>query len=728
MANDSLDIIQLFKLAGEKHSLKDMFAHWLTKDQLADGENMHGVYYMDAVTDPKKRAAVIKKLSPQAYALLAVLRNCRGLRYKVNPEIPSSPLAMLDMVGRKSFAMICCELQHTATAYCHGLNLDHVAELHYYGVAFFTEPDLWPPGVFTKRHIESEITLSPAFEQDEIPLPQKVLEDISCYDLPENVNTEFSGKMCRWLDSFMSLAEKGHLRYSNQRHFYAFSRDMLEKHFAKVENRDLLFEYVLRFGMDSGLLCMDTSGVIAPGPNLPKFRLLPLGAQMLKYVEWRNTCPSVLVKENDSMRIVSLELYLVHMYNRLLAGHAGKWLATDEVLEKMGEELQKCCSIGRKKKLWAWQDVKLNLLSKEELLDFFNHELRQRFFVLGLTYHGTGKDGRDYTTLTELGEALNGIAPVPSYDPKNIQLIVKSDFEIVLINSGRWDYVRYFLSLFTDMDPKSTHASSLFYLKQKTIREAVAAGRPVEMFINFLQKHATAPIPKNILTTLKDWVVSEVTLHKDACFFAFDDPKDAQSLLRKHPKAFSLIGDRMLLCFMSDESIMKLMSSNRINAVDYSIPASGAITVTLDNEVVFNNTNDFRIRALGLMIADEVVSENGHKYYTISHDKLAALPNAKVFYQRLSRLFSPDTALVTKLRIMRGMGLVPGRGPVTVLLNCPTKTKQQLQSSNISWYRSFSAQIGLGQFVVKEEYVPEVRQALGQITDKRAVLQTFQMI
>ena len=256
----------------------------------------------------------------------------------------------------------------------------------------------------------------------------------------------------------------------------------------------------------------------------------------------------------------------------------------------------------------------------------------------------------------------------------------------------------------------------------------MAAGRPVSMLIDFLKKHATAPIPENIITTLKDWVVSEVTLHKDACFFAFDDPLDAQTLLRKHPKAFSLIGDRMLLCYMSDESIMKLMNSNRINAVDYSIPATGAITVTMDNEVVFNKTNDFRIRALGLMIAEETRDRNGNISFTISHDKLATIQNPKVFYQRLSRLFSPDTALITKLRIMRGMGLIPGRGPVTVLLNCPTKTKQQLQNANLSWYRSFCAQIGLGQFVVKEEYVSEVRQALSQIPDKRAVLQTFPII
>ena len=724
MESDSLDIIHLFKQANERHSLKQMFKVWLSKRQLEDGENMYGVHYMEAVADKEKRQAVLKKLSPQAYALVSVLRHRFGLRYKINPEEPTSPLAMEDVGQRNACVMRCCELQFNAGAYAKGLNLSHIAELHQYGVAFFTDPSLWPPGVFTREHMEGEIILAPFFDNDEIPLPEQRLEDITCYDFPENINPEFSGKMCRWLDSFLSLAEKGYLRYSNLRRFYAFSRDMLEKHFANVKDRDLLFEYVLRFGIDSRILCMDSSGVIAPGPNLSKFRLLPLGAQMKKYVEWRNTCPSVWNNESDS-RVTSLELYLVNIYTRLLRQYAGHWLSVDEVIELFEKEVKSCCSVGEKKKTWGWDGASLRLCTMEETRQIFDHELKQRFFIPGITYHCT-KDGKEYVTLTELGEAIVCDAPIPSYDSSKLQLVVKNDFEIVVINSGRWDYVRYFLSLFMDMDPKSNHASSLFYLKQKNIRDAASLGRPVSMLIDFLKKHATAPIPDNVLTTLKDWVMGEVTLHKDACFFAFDKPEDAQRLLQKYPKAFSLMGNNMLLCYMSDENIMRLMNSNRIAAVDYSIPVTGTITVTRDNEVMFNHSNDFRIKALGLEIADETTDEKGRKHYYLSHDKLAAIQNPKIFYQRLSRLFSSDTDMVMKLRIMRSMGLFYSRGTVTVLMNCPTQTKQQLQR-HISWYRNFSAQVGLGQFVVKEESLAEVRQAMTKIEDKRAVLQTFQL-
>ncbi|MBO7448642.1 hypothetical protein J6U78_10005 [bacterium] len=724
MESDSLDIIHLFKQANERHSLKQMFKVWLSKRQLEDGENMYGVHYMEAVADKEKRQAVLKKLSPQAYALVSVLRHRFGLRYKINPEEPTSPLAMEDVGQRNACIMRCCELQFNACAYAKGLNLSHIAELHQYGVAFFTDPSLWPPGVFTREHMEGEIILAPFFDNDEIPLPEQRLEDITCYDFPENINPEFSGKMCRWLDSFLSLAEKGYLRYSNLRRFYAFSRDMLEKHFANVKDRDLFFEYVLRFGIDSRILCMDSSGVIAPGPNLSKFRLLPLGAQMKKYVEWRNACPSVWNNESDS-RVTSLELYLVSIYTRLLRQYAGHWLSVDEVVELIEREVKSCYSVGVKKKTWGWDGANLKVCTVEETRQIFNHELKQRFFIPGITYHCT-KDGREYVTLTELGLAIVCGAPIPSYDSSKLQLVVKNDFEIVVINSGRWDYVRYFLSLFMDMDPKSNHASSLFYLKQKNIRDAASLGRPVSMLIDFLKKHATAPIPENVLATLKDWVMGEVTLHKDACFFAFDKPEDAQRLLQKYPKAFSLMGKNMLLCYMSDENIMKLMNSNRIAAVDYSIPVTGTITVTRDNEVMFNHSNDFRIKALGLEIADETTDEKGRKRYYLSHDKLAAIQNPKIFYQRLSRLFSSDTDMIMKLRIMRSMGLFYSRGAVTVLMNCPTQTKQQLQR-HISWYRNFSAQVGLGQFVVKEESLAEVRQAMTKIEDKRAVLQTFQL-
>ena len=726
MESDSLDIIHLFKQANERHSLKQMFKVWLSKRQLEDGENMYGVHYMEAVADKEKRQAVLKKLSPQAYALVAVLRHRQGLRYKINPEEPTSPLAMEDLGQRSICIMRCCELQYHAGADTRGLDLSHIAELHYYGVAFFTDPSLWPPGVFTENHLEGEIILAPFFDKDDIPLPEPRIENITSYDLPENVNPEFSGKMCRWLDSFLSLAEKGYLRYSNLHRFYAFSRDMLEKRFANVKDRDLLFEYILRFGIDSRILCMDSSGVIAPGPNLSKFRLLPLGAQMKKYVEWRNTCPSVWNNEKGEHRIASLELYLVHIYTRLLRQYAGHWLSVDEVLEVIEREIKDCYSVGGKKKIWGWESAKLKECTKEEMRHIFDHELKQRFFIPGITYHCTTSEGKEFVTLTELGEAIVCDAPIPSYDSSKDQLLVKNDFEIVLINSGRWDYVRYFLSLFMDMDPKSTHDSSLFYLKQKNIRDAASLGRPVSMLIDFLKKHATAPIPENVLTTLRDWVMGEVTLHKDACFFAFDKPEDAQRLLQKYPKAFSLMGDNMLLCYMSDDSIMKLMNSNRISAVDYSIPVTGSITVTRDNEVIFNHSNDFRIKALGLEIADKTTDEKGREHYFLSHDKLAAIQNPKIFYQRLSRLFSSDTDMVMKLRIMRSMGLFSSRGNVTVLMNCPTQTKQQLQR-HISWYRNFSAQVGLGQFVVKEESLNEVRQAMTKITDKRAVLQTFQL-
>ncbi|MBO7542847.1 hypothetical protein J6T93_02925 [bacterium] len=726
MESDSLDIIHLFKQADEKHSIKQMFRHWLSKKQLEDGENMYGVHYMEAVSDPKKRQAVLKKLSPQAYALVSVLRNCKGLRYKADPENPDSPLAMHDYGVRENCVMRCYELQLHAGAYTVGLDTSHISELHYYGVAFFTDPSLWPPGVFSKTHLEADIILAPFFDKDDIPLPDSRIDNLEPYELPQNINPEFSGKMCRWLDSFMSLAEKGCLRYSNLNHFYAFSRDMLEKHFSGVKDRDLLFEYLLRFGMDNKILCMDSSGVIAPGPNLAKFRLLPLGAQMKLYFEWRNTCPSFWRGEKRYDHIECLELYLVHIYSRLLKEFAGKWLSVDEVLSTMALEVRDCFSMGKCKKDWEWKDIVLGEFTVPQLREIFDHELKQRFFIPGLTYHVTTEDGREFVTLTELGEAIIGDAPIPSYDDSKIQLLVKNDFEIVLINSGRWDYVRYFLSLFMDMDPKSNHASSLFYLKQKNIRDAASLGRPVSMLIDFLKKYATAPIPENVLTTLKDWVMGEVTLHKDACFFAFDRPEDAKRLLQKYPRSFSLMGNNMLLCYMSDDNIMKLMNSNRIAAVDYSIPVTGTITVTRDNEVIFSHSNDFRIRALGLEIADETTDEKGRKRYFLSHDKLAAIQNPKIFYQRLSRLFSSDTDMVMKLRIMRGMGLFTSRGSVTVLMNCPTQTKQQLQR-HISWYRNFSAQVGLGQFVVKEESLAEVRQAMTKITDKRAVLQTFQL-
>jgi len=108
------------------------------------------------------------------------------------------------------------------------------------------------------------------------------------------------------------------------------------------------------------------------------------------------------------------------------------------------------------------------------------------------------------------------------------------------------------------------------------------------------------------------------------------------------------------------------------------------------------------------------------------------LPWARHFAEHLNHKglvemhLSADTDMIMKLRIMRAMGLFYSRGAVTVLMNCPTQTKQQLQR-HISWYRSFSAQVGLGQFVVKDEAVGEVRNALTKITDKRTVLQTFQI-
>ena len=97
MESDSLDFIHLFKQANERHSLKQMYKIWLSKRQLEDGENMYGVHYMEAVADKEKRQAVLKKLSPQAYALVSVLRHRFGLRYKVNPKEPTSPLAMEDV-------------------------------------------------------------------------------------------------------------------------------------------------------------------------------------------------------------------------------------------------------------------------------------------------------------------------------------------------------------------------------------------------------------------------------------------------------------------------------------------------------------------------------------------------------------------------------------------------------------------------------------------------------
>ena len=731
MVAKPFDFVQLLRNVAERRDITRMYRFWLTEEEMNSGDNMLAIHYVEALKDPKKRAAVFKKLSLQAKTLVGVLLHYKNRYSRSTNVTPTSPLDLqiFEAIPGDPNSFYASDLLGIASAYVDGLNLSHLVELHYYGVAFYKDAALWPSGEYTDVHAEGRIILAPGFDEDNIPLEKSKAGDV----VPEPPEfkpdkVELNTKNLQFFLDFFALAEKGSLRYSLvQSRFYAGSQDLLDKIMPPVEKRTAVFEYILRFAVENNLLCMDSTGIIAPGPALRDFRLKPPARQVIEYCNWRASCPTILREGIADARFFYIENHAVNIALECLRSNPDSWISIEKLLTSLTQKLNDYLVPGKFKRDWEYGKPEIKPFEIDEINDYCLIFLDWRFVKTGMLHLGINADGTKYLKLSELGKAWCNLGPIPKFDSSKSQLIVKSDFEIILINSGPFDENREFLELFAVKDKTSTYESSIFHLTQKSIQEANSNGRPAEMLIEFLKKNATTAVPDNVVATLRDWVTNEITLHRDACLFSFEKPEAARSFLEKGGKRFKLIGDRILMCNMSEDAILKLLTNSRIGTVDYSLQSSEFITVTQENEVIFDKAKDFRIISLAKKISEPEIGEDGKKHYYLSPTKIYDLENPKATYQKLSHIFSTDTSLMAKLRILRYMELLPPHGSVSVLSNCPTVTRQQLQRK-ISWFRCIIIQVGHGQFVIKNEYLEEVRKAVSEQEDRRCVIQTFPLI
>ncbi len=140
----------------------------------------------------------------------------------------------------------------------------------------------------------------------------------------------------------------------------------------------------------------------------------------------------------------------------------------------------------------------------------------------------------EYFRLTPLGAYVLGASkdyadPEQAATVKQSGLVVQPDYEIVL-QAGRMQDVH---ALFFDRWAEQVSAGgvSVYRLTFKGIINALDQGTSIREIIAYLQRHATAPLPDNVLSTLQEWEAESKRISiRTVTILETDDPYLLQEL------------------------------------------------------------------------------------------------------------------------------------------------------------------------------------------------------
>ncbi|RLD10603.1 MAG: hypothetical protein DRI44_05650 [Chlamydiae bacterium] len=679
-------------LASVNRSLRPVFKHWLNTEELERRSEEQTLLFLEKTEKVSLRKQIIASLKPETRALFKNILK--------NPEVP---------VG---------ELIAITRSAGHYVSLSSLGEIHYKGLAFFEDPNLWPSAKAEWSDVNAEQTLVfPPAMLNEIIAEQPI--DFKCDIYAEKVkpipDEEPSASIL--LSEFLDSVSRAEIKLTQHGKLSSRSRKVLSKIWDAHGKSMCTPEDMIDFARDTGILRIDSTGTTIIERKFANFRKAPRAQQMKEFFNYS----AEMIEPPEEERIDAVfyvHKFALRMISTILSSTDKEdWLFVKPISEIVSENAREMFSVKKGIRSWFWAFSNAEFPSEKTWKSLTKTLLKNWFAPAGVIEWGKTSRKAKCVRLTEMGRFWLRDEFAPAHKDVDQQLVVQPDFTALLTHSGPWDAVAQLLGLFARRSGNDN--ASTFQFSQESVSTAVQQGHKVSELLAGLDRHCSYPIPKNVRHSIKEWgsVSPNVTLYRDINLFSFDTEKERDAFIKLNSCKSKKLGKYYALLLIPEDDIFNIMTRIYAKPVDYTDVPIGSIEVKPDGRIVLHAPDDLRLIALRDAISEPVNSEKTEILRDVNFYLSAKSMRNTNFpvnsYDRLVNIPGRPISMNVRLNLLVGFGLLQETPDYEyAILSNFAFSKRNLVRKHFDWKKIILARIARDAFVLLPEHTDAVKEAL----------------
>ena len=679
-------------LSSVNRSLRPVFKHWLNAEDLERRSEEQTLLYLEKTEKASLRRQIIAGLKPESRALLKNVLE--------NPETPVGEIiAMTRAAG-------------------HNITLASLGEIHYRGLAFFEDPNLWPSAKaeWSDANAGQILVFPPAMQNEVIIEPQIEFQCDIYAEKVKPVNAEEPSASIL-LTEFLDSVSRAEIKLTQHGKLSSRSRKVLSKIWESYGKSMCSPENMIDFARDTGILRIDSTGTTIIERKFANFRKAPRTQQMKEFFNY--SASMIEPPEEEAIKAVFyVHKFALRMISTILSSTDKEdWLLTKPISEIVSENVREMFSVRKGVRSWFWTFSNAEF-PPETIWKSLTKKLLDNWFApAGVIEWGKNPRKAKCVRLTEMGRFWLRDEFAPAHKDADQQLVVQPDFTALLTHSGPWDTVAQLLGLFARRSGNDN--ASTFQFTQESISTAVQQGHKVSELLAGLDKHCSYPIPKNVRHSIKEWgsVSPNVTLYRDINLFSFDSEKERDAFIKLNSEKSKKLGKLHALLLIPEDDIFNIMTRIYAKPVDYTDVPIGSIEVKPDGRIVLHAPDDLRLIALRDAISEPIDSEKAENPRDINFYLSALSMRSTNFpvnsYERLVNIPGRPISMNVRLNLLVGFGLLQETpGYEYAILSNFAFSKRNLIRKHFDWKRIILARIARDAFVLLPEFMDVAKEAL----------------
>lgn len=678
-------------LSSVNRSLRPVFKHWLDEDQLERRSEEQTLLYLEKTEKLSLRRQNIAGLKSSSRALLKNILE--------NPGTPAGELIAMTRAGG------------------HDVTLSSLGEIHYKGLAFFEDPNLWPSAKaeWSNNHARQPIIFPPAMQKEKIAEPGMDFEcDISAEKVKPIKKEEPSASVL--LTEFLDSVSRAEVKLTQHGNLSSRSRKVLSKIWAEHKKTMCEPEDMIAFTRSTGILRIDSTGTTIIEKKFANFRKAPRAKQMKKFLNYsaQTIGPFEYDYVKDNFHIYKFALKMICTI--LSSTEKDEWLFATPIAEVVSRNVREMFSTGKGIRSWFWAYSNVTLPSEKTWKKLSKDILENWLTPAGVIEWGKNHKKANCVKLTDMGRFWLRDEFAPAHKDSDQQLVVQPDFTALLTHSGPWDSVAQLLGLFARRTGNDN--ASTFHFTRESVSAAVQQGHKISELLNAFDKKCTYPMPKNVRQTLKEWgsVSPSVTLFRDINLFTFDTEKERDEFLKRNTVKKSKakkIGKKHALLLIPEDTVFDIMTRIYAKPVDYTDVPIGSVEVKPGGRIALHAPDDLRLLALREAISEPVKNENGEVDYYLSVRAMRKTRNPVNSYERLVNIPGRPITMNVRLNLLVGFGLLEETEDLeyAILSNFAYSKRNQIRRF-FDWKHIILARVARDAFVLLPEYMDLAKEAL----------------
>ena len=679
-------------LSSVNRSLRPVFKHWLSTEQLERRSEEQTLLYLEKTEKISLRKKIIASLKPESRALLKCIFE--------NSETPIGEIiAMTRAAG-------------------HNVTLASLGEIHYKGLAFFEDPNLWPSAKaeWSDLNADEILVFPPAMLNENIIEPKIDFQcDIFADKVKSFVCEDASASIL--LTEFLDSVSRAEIKLTQHGKLSSRSRKVLSKIWEMYNKSMCSPEHMIDFARTTGILRIDSTGTTIIERKFANFRKAPRTQQMKEFLNY--SAKMIEPPESELTKTAfCIHKFALRMISTILSStEKDDWLLIKPISEIVSENVREMFSTGKGIRSWFWAFSNAEFSSDKTWKSLTKNLLENWFAPAGVIEWGKNSKKAKCVKLTEMGRFWLRDEFAPAHKDTDQQLVVQPDFTALLTHSGPWDTVAQLLGLYARRSGNDN--ASTFQFTRESISAAVQQGHKVSDLLSELDENCSYPIPKNVRHSITEWgsVSPNVTLYRDINLFSFDTEKERDAFIKLNSHKAKKLGTLYALLLIPENDIFNIMTRIYAKPVDYTDVPIGSVEVKPNGRIVLHAPDDLRLIALRNAISEPDEKDVKEKLKDVNYYLSALSMRNTNFpvnsYERLVNIPGRPISMNVRLNLLVGFGLLQQTpGYEYAILSNFAFSKRNLIRKHFDWKRIILARVARDAFVLLPEFMDVAKEAL----------------